>query len=228
LLADLGKTDEAAAGLKKLFNGKNDRETWLQLVQVYEKGRRFDDMARAINEAEKLSLTNDDKEVIHFLRGAMFEKMKKVDESVAEFRKLLALNPKSASALNYLGYMWVDRNVHLAEATSMIEQALEQEPNNGAYLDSLGWAYFRQGRLDDAEKKLRLALERTGNDPTIHDHLGDVLAKQGKLKDAVTEWARSLELYQIAAPADRDEAEISKVRKKLDSARVRLAQERQN
>ncbi|MEZ5356294.1 MAG: tetratricopeptide repeat protein [Bryobacteraceae bacterium] len=225
VLADVGRAAEGAAELEKLLDGKNDRETYLQLVQIHEKGRNFDKMAAAIDSAEKLSVTPDDKEVIHFLRGAMYEKMKKNEQSEAEFRKLLELNPESASALNYLGYMWADRNVNLAEATTMIQKALQMEPNNGAYLDSLGWAYYRQGKLEEAETNLREAMRRTSKDPTVHDHLADVLAKRGNWKEAVQHWEASIQLYGDGPPADSDPAEVAKIQHKLDAAKVHLARE---
>jgi tetratricopeptide (TPR) repeat protein len=225
LFADIGRADEAAADLRRMLDGKNDRETWLQLVQIYEKGRKFEEMGKAIGEAERLSMAPDDKEVIHFLRGAMYEKMKKNEQSEAEFKKLLELNPKSASALNYLGYMWADRNVNLAEAAGMIEKALQMEPDNGAYLDSLGWVYFRQNRLEEAQKLLRDAMTHTPKDPTIRDHLAEVLARQGNWKEAVQQWEMSLRLYDEGAPADRDSTEVARIRKKLDAAKVRVARE---
>jgi tetratricopeptide (TPR) repeat protein len=227
VMADMGHAEEASNDLKKLLGGKSDRETWLTLAQIQEKGRNFPEMSKSIDEAEKLSLTNDDKETIHFLRGAMYEKMKKVDQSESEFRRLLALNPNSASALNYLGYMYADRSVRLTEAVEMIKKALDQEPYNGAYLDSLGWAYFRLGRLEEAVDYLKKALERTRKDPTIHDHLADVYAKMGRLKDAISHWEASVHLHQTSAPAERDPLEVAKIVKKLDSARVRLAREQQ-
>lgn len=225
LLADIGKVDVAAAEIRKLLDGKNDRETYLTLAQVYEKGKSYGEMAKAIDAAEKLSASNEEKEVIHFMRGAMLEKQKKHEQSEAEFRKLLSINPNSASALNYLGYMLADRNVRVNEAVEMIRKALEQEPNNGAYLDSLGWAYFRLGQLDEAEKYLKMALDRTGKDPTIHDHLGDVYAKQGNLKEAVTQWDMSLRMWQASPPSEQDQQEVAKVQKKLETGRVKLAKE---
>lgn len=225
LLADIGKVDIAAAEIRKLLDGKNDRETYLTLAQVYEKGKNYGEMAKVIDAAEKLSASNEEKEVIHFMRGAMLEKQKKHEQSEAEFRKLLSINPNSASALNYLGYMLADRNVRVNEAVEMIRKALEQEPNNGAYLDSLGWAYFRLGQLDEAEKYLKMALERTGKDPTIHDHLGDVYARQGNLKEAVTQWDMSLKMWQTSPPSEQDQQEVAKVQKKLESGRVKLAKE---
>jgi len=228
LLADLGRGEEAVALVKKLFDGKSDRETHLTLVSIYEKLRNFTEMARSIDAAEKLSKENDDKETIYFLRGAMFEKMKKIDQAEAEFKKLLQLNPSSASALNYLGYMYADRNTNLNEAVAMIQKALEQEPANGAFLDSLGWAYYRLGRLEEAEDYLQRAVARASKDATVHDHLGDVYAKRGKLKEAVAEWEIAVRLHHSAAPAEQDAAELAKIQKKLDSGKVRLAKEQGN
>ncbi|MCC6537905.1 MAG: tetratricopeptide repeat protein [Bryobacterales bacterium] len=227
LLADTGKFDQATAELKKLLDGKNDRDTYMQLVQVHEKAKNYGEMSKAIDAAEGLSTTPDEKEMVHFMRGAMLEKTKKFDQAEAEFRKLLALNPTSTSALNYLGYMMADRGVRVSEALEMIKKALEQDPNNGAYLDSLGWAYFKLGKLTEAEQSLRRAQERTPKDPTIHDHLGDVLAKQGNLKGAITEWEASVRLHQQAPPFEQDPQETAKIGKKLEGARVRLAKEQQ-
>lgn len=225
LLADMGKFDTAAADLKKLIDGKNDRDTYMQLVQVYEKAKNYEEMGKAIDAAEALSTTPDEKEMIHFMRGAMLEKSKKFEQSEAEFRKLLALNPNSTSGLNYLGYMLADRNVRLTEAVELIQKALAQDPENGAYLDSLGWAYFRQGKLDEAVENLKRAQQRTPKDATIHDHLGDVYAKQGNLKSAIAEWEASIKLHQVAPPFEQDPKEVAKIQKKLEGAKVRVARE---
>jgi tetratricopeptide (TPR) repeat protein len=225
VLAELGRADEAATELKKLLDGKSDRETWISLAQVYEKAKNYTEMAKAIDAADKLSQSRDEKESIAFMRGAMYEKLKKFDAAETEFRKVLELNPKNASALNYLGYMLADRNVRLQEAHDFIRRALDEDPNNGAYLDSLGWVYYRMGKLEQAESNLRAALDRFSKDPTVHDHLGDVYFRQGKLKEAIHEWQVSLNEWQNAAPSERDTTEIAKVQKKLESARVRLARE---
>jgi tetratricopeptide (TPR) repeat protein len=225
LLADLGQTDAAAADMKRLLNGKNDRETNLALAQIYDKGRRFDDEAKALDAAEKLSVSKDDKISTWFQRGAMFEKMKKIDLAEAEFRKILELDPAHASTLNYLGYMLADRNVKLNEALSMIIKALDLEPNNGAYLDSLGWVYYKLNRLNEAEENLRQALVRTPRDPTVHDHMGDVLLRQSKVKEAIAQWTLSLQEYEAGSPADAEPGDVAKVKSKLEGAKVRLARE---
>jgi tetratricopeptide (TPR) repeat protein len=226
VLAEQGKVDQGVAELRAMMKGDRDRETLLAIAQIYEKAKRWPDMGKALDDAEKLSKTDDDKETIYFMRGAMYERMKKFDLSEAEFRKVLKANPENAGALNYLGYMLADRNVRLDEAYQMIKKAVDMDPNNGAYLDSLGWVYFRQGKLTDAEGALVRAIDRIGTDPTVHDHLGDVYFKQGKTRDAVNQWQASLREYKKSA-SDSDPEDVAKVTKKLDDARVRLAKEKQ-
>src|SRR5258708_37042735 len=122
VLADMGKVDQAAAEVKSLLNGEKDRETYLALAQVYEKGKRYPEMEKALSDAEKLSQTKPEKESIYFMRGAMFERTKKYSSAEAEFRKEIAINPKNSSALNYLGYMLADRADGLAEARQMLRK----------------------------------------------------------------------------------------------------------
>jgi len=225
LLADLGKTDQALAETKKLMDGKNDRETYISLAQIYEKAKNFGEMAKALDAADKLSNNDEDKETIIFMRGAMYERMKNFTEAEAEFRKVLKMNPDNGSALNYLGYMLADRNTRLDEARDMINKALAKEPNNGAYLDSLGWVLYRQNKLPEAEEKLLRALQYMSRDATVHDHLGDVYFREGKIREAIAQWQNSLKEYQSGAPSDLDHVEVAKVQKKLDDAKVRLARE---
>jgi tetratricopeptide (TPR) repeat protein len=159
------------------------------------------------------------------MRGVMYEREKKMSEAEAVFRRVLEQDPDNASALNYLGYMLADQDTRLDEAQKLIQKAVDQEPNNGAYLDSLGWVYYRMNRLDDAEQQLLRSLQFISKDPTIHDHLGDVYFKQGKIKDAISQWQTSLNQWNSGLASDREPTEITKVQKKLEGARVRLAKE---
>jgi len=127
--------------------------------------------------------------------------------------------------MNYLGYMLADANQRLEESLGLITKALDLEPGNGAYLDSLGWVQYRLGRLEDAEMNLRKALEKTPRDATVHDHMADILMKQSKVKEAVAQWEASLKEWDTTSPADLEPDEIAKVKRKLEAARVRLARE---
>ncbi len=182
-------------------------------------------MTAALDEAGKLSTSKPEQIDIAFMRGAMFERMKKFDASESEFRKVLELDPDNGSALNYLGYMLADRNIRLDEADKMIRKAVQLEPQNGAYLDSLGWLQYRQNKLEEAATSIRQALEKMTKDPTIHDHLGDVYFAQGKMKEAIAQWQASLKEYETSAQAEADPVEVAKISKKLEGARVRVAQE---
>jgi tetratricopeptide (TPR) repeat protein len=226
VLGDMGQTDAAAAELRKLLDGKNDREIYFDMAAyVYDRSRKFEEEAKALDQADKLSVSKEDKEAVWFQRGAMYEKMKKVDLAEAEFRKILEINPDSAATMNYLGYMLADRNVKLSEALALITKALDKEPNNGAYLDSLGWVYFKMNRLQEAEENLRQALIRTPRDATVHDHMGDVLLRESKVREAIAQWQISLQEFDKAAPGDVEPGDVAKVKSKLEAARVRLAKE---
>lgn len=225
VLSDMGKFDPAIAITKKLLSGKDERDTHITLAQLYEKAKRFDDMAKSLDDADKLSISKEEKVTTTFMRGSMYERQKKFELAEAEFRKVLADDPENSSALNYLGYMLADRNARLNEALDMITKALKKEPGNGAYLDSLGWVYFRLNRVQDAEDTLKRALDKIGKDPTVHDHLADVYTKQGKLKEAIQQWDAAIHEWESGAPADLEQSEVAKVQKKLENAKVRLAKE---
>jgi Flp pilus assembly protein TadD len=182
-------------------------------------------MAKALDAAEKLAKTNEAKVRVIFMRGAMFERQKNLTEAEAEFRRVLAIDPDNSSTLNYLGYMLADRNIRLEEAKDLVLKALQKEPNNPAYLDSLGWVYFRLNKLPEAEEKLRQAIEFMSRDATVHDHLGDVYSHEGKTREAIAQWQSSLKEWQASSPSELDHSEMAKVQKKLEDAKVRLARE---
>lgn len=216
---------EALTGIKKFADNRGaSRQLQLELAEVYEQGKRWNEMIKTLDRAEQLASTDSEKEQVYFMRGAGLERQKKFDQSEAAFRKVLELNPKNAGALNYLGYMFADRNTRLEEAYDLIKRAVDLDPENGAYLDSLGWVYFRQGKLDDARGLLERALDRM-QDPTVHDHLGDVYLKLGKTKEAIAQWQASLREFQKAAQQEADPEEMASVNRKLDEAQAKLAAE---
>jgi tetratricopeptide (TPR) repeat protein len=225
-LADQGKADEGlglARGL--LDNSENDRAVWLALGQMNVRLRRWKDADEAFNKAGNLTTKKEDRTYLLFLRGEWAERQKHYEPAEQFFREVLEQDPANAMTLNYLGYMLADRGTRLPEALTLIRKAVEMEPMNGAYLDSLGWVYFKMGEYELAEENLRQAVERDRTDPTVHDHLGELYAKTGRIRLAAAQWELSLAEYAKSASADADPADVAKVQRKLESARVKLAKQ---
>ncbi len=225
LSADQGATDAAVAELKALLDGKNDRELYIAMADIDQRAKKYDASSQALDQAEKLSQTKEEKSNVLFMRGAMYEREKKYDSAEQTFNKVLESDPTNASALNYLGYMLADRNVRLPEAQDYIQRAVKLDPNNYAYLDSLGWVYYRLNKLPDAEQQLTKSLQMSAKDPTIHDHLGDVYFREGKTREAIAQWQSSLKQYSAGPVSEADPEDVAKVQKKLDNARLSLAKE---
>jgi tetratricopeptide (TPR) repeat protein len=226
-LADTGHADE---GLRlanaQLKHTAEDRDVYLALAQIDTRLRRWKEASEDIDKAAAIPATGDeDSRYVLFLRGALEERQKHFDAAEEQFRKILALDPNNSMTLNYLGYMLADRGIKLPDAVAMIQKAVELDPQNYAYLDSLGWAYFKMGQYPLAEENLRKASERVSTDPTVHDHLGELYEKTGRLRLAVAQWDQSLAQYARTVPADVDESDVSKVQKKLETAKVKLARE---
>ncbi len=225
LLGETSQTDEAAKLLRLQLNGtESDREVYLNIAQIYERGRRYADAEKSAHSAEAVAGAARDNEMTWFLLGAIYERQKFFDKAETEFKKALAVNPKSAAVLNYYGYMLGDLGIRLDEAHSLVQRALDEDPYNGAYLDSLGWIYFKQNKLADAEATLRKALERDSHDPTMHSHLGDVYAKSGRPELAAAEWEKSLAEWKRVLPADVEPDRVAEVEKKVSQSKRRVAQ----
>jgi tetratricopeptide (TPR) repeat protein len=214
LLSETGKSAEAIAILERMLNGaEDDIKVYSAMVQVYQREKKFKEAEKVLVPAEKLF---KNKETFHFMLGSVYERQKDYEKAEGTFRKVLEINPDHAASLNYLGYMLADRGVRLEESLDLIKKAVDLDPNNGAYLDSLGWAYFKLNRMDEAELYLKKALDRVRKDSTIHEHLGDVYYRKGKYEEARAAWELSLKCGQ-------DEEEIRKVQKKVDDLKVKLA-----
>ena len=224
--ADMGDADRALKDVRALLKGDaSDRQIYITLAQMNTRLRRFNDAEQALDKAEQFSTKPDDKDYVWFLRGSTFEREKRFAEAEEQFKKVLASDPQHASALNYLGYMLADQNTKLEEALGYVKKAVEIDPANGAYLDSLGWAYFRLGKYELAEENLVKASQKINTDPTVHDHLGDLYQKTGRLKLAATNWERALNEWNRTITAEVDPADVARVQKKLDSAKIKLARE---
>jgi tetratricopeptide (TPR) repeat protein len=229
-LADTGEFDKAIADIRSMLKGgPEDREVYLRLAIINTRTKRWNEALEALAKGEQLSTKPEDKAYVSFLRGDLYQRQKMFDQAEAEFKKVLATttptDPQSAATLNYLGYMNADRGVRLDESLNFIKQALTFEPNNGAYLDSLGWAYFKLGKYDLAEQNLTKAESHMGTDPTVQEHLGDLYQKTGRLKLAAAHWDRAVQEWNRTVPAEIDTDAFAKVQQKLDAAKVKLAKE---
>ena len=225
-LVEQGKNEDALTLTKSLLdNSDKDRVVWLRLGQFYTEMHRWKEADEAYAKAGPLTTKNEDRAYLLFLKGALAERQKHYEPAEQFFRQALDLDANSAMTLNYLGYMLADKGIRLPEALKLIRKAVDLEPTNGAYLDSLGWAYFKLGQYEEAEENLRKAVERDQTDPTVHDHLGELYEKTGRIRLAAAQWELSLAEYAKSAPADVEPGDVAKVQRKLESARVKLAKQ---
>lgn len=178
------------------------------VIAVSEAYAQSTDFPGAIAFVKSAIATKPEELDLRFQLGSLFERSGDRNAAEEVFLAVLEKNPQHAPSLNYLGYMWAESGVNLERAQEMLTRAVGQEPNNGAYVDSLGWVYFRQGNLDLAEKHLTDATKLLPRDPTVHEHLGDVLAKRGDMQ-------RALQLYRMAIDLDPESKDIDKLRSKI-------------
>jgi tetratricopeptide (TPR) repeat protein len=214
LIAEKGRVDDGIKALQQLQKGSDeDLDVLSSMVGVYQRARKYDQAQGVLNTAVQ-RFPNE--EQVYFLQGSLYEKQKKYPEAEKAFRKALELQKDDPAVLNYLGYMFADRGVRLDEAESLVERAVKADPTNGAYLDSLGWVYFKQNRLTLAEEYLKKAIIFVNYDSSIHDHMGDLYYKSKRYDDARTEWNKTLQL-------STDPEEVDKVKKKLDELKTTKA-----
>jgi tetratricopeptide (TPR) repeat protein len=196
------KTPERAvkflAEARRRFSGAPEIVYYLAIAQ--REAKQTQRAVATFEEALREAQLDQDSEIVnakfYFNYGVTAEQAGLYDKAADLLRKSIALDPASAAeAYNYLGYMWADHNMHLDEAKEMIERALEIEPNNGSYLDSLGWVEFRQGKFDQALANLLRAAEKMEReDPIVFEHIGDTYLKLHRVPEALESWQKALAL----------------------------------
>ncbi len=211
-LQQLKKYDEAIAAFKEAAGlAPDDPVRQVLLIQGYSAAGRHKD---AIETAEKARAKFPDDTSVVYQLGAAFDRAGKRDDAEKIFREIIAADPLDAGALNYLGYMLTEHgpSAHLDEAVALIQRALKVDPDNPSFLDSLGWAYLQQGRLDLADAPLTTAAGKLPTNSVIQEHLGDLRQKQNRHTDAIAAWQKALD-------GDGDAIDKSKIQKKIDAAR---------
>lgn len=229
LYGDKGDSATGTKILEGLLHGNNgDLQIYLDIAQVQESGKKFPEAEQSAEKAEQMAQQPTEKQSAWFTLGGIYEREKKYDQAEEEFKKVLDANPTNddlrAGVLNYYGYMLADRGVRLDEATAMIQKALALDPDNGAYLDSLGWAYYKQGKYTQAEDYLRRAIALQGDDPTILSHLGEDYAKLGQDQQAADTLEKSLTQWHKALPADYEADKANEVDAQLKTLKKHLGQ----
>ncbi len=209
-LDSLDRADEAQKHLEALIKqNPEDLEAIMALGNVLRGHKKFAECANvyskgvsAIQKPEKANW------VVYYFRGICYERSKQWAKAEADLTKALELFPDQPHVLNYLGYSWIDQGIKLDEGMEMIKKAVQQRPDDGYIVDSLGWAYFRLGNYEEATKQLERAIELKPEDPTINDHLGDAYWRVGRVLEARFQWAHARDLKP-------DAEELPKIEEKL-------------
>jgi tetratricopeptide (TPR) repeat protein len=212
-LRQSGKSDEAVSVLQEVVKLQSDKPAaYVALAQIYTDTNRGSEAVKVLQEAQTKFPTDTS---ISFELGAAFDKQKRFSDAESAFRDVIAREPDHAAALNYLGYMLAERGERLDESVDYVKRALAIDPENGSFLDSLGWAYYKADKLDFALDYLHRAADQLKNNSVVQDHYGDVLFKLGRYDDAIAAWTKSL-------AGDGDSIERGSIEKKIRAARQKL------
>jgi len=205
-LDSLGHSDEAVAQLEAMAAERPRRaDAWLTIGDIRRANEHWAEAVVAYDHAVELTGEPEARHWrLYYVRGIALERSQQWSKAEADFLEALELEPDQPYVLNYLGYSWVDKGVNLDRALAMIESAVDQRPNDGFIVDSLGWAYYRLGDFPEAVRQLERAVELEPDDATINDHLGDALWRVGRQAEATFQWRRALTL----APDDELAAAI--------------------
>ena len=183
---------ETALKLARAAAASGDTNARVTLADLLRSDEQYAEAAQVLNGLIADTKTPDWR--LLYARGVTYERLNRWPEAQADMQAALKLRPDEPELLNYLGYSWIDRGEHLAEARAMIEKAVAADPRSGAMVDSLGWAFYRMGDYKKAVEKLEEAVELDAGDPEINNHLGDAYWKVGRKDEAQFQWRRVLTL----------------------------------
>jgi tetratricopeptide (TPR) repeat protein len=210
--------DGAIADLKALTaSDPKDVESWVALGDAWRAAEKYDAAIDAYDHAiASLSVPTQKDWPLYYARATAQESLHHWDAAEADLDEALKLSPNEPEVMNFLGYSWVDQKQHIPEALAMLEKARSLRPFDGYIVDSVGWAYYRLGRYDDAARTLEDAVLLVPGDPTINDHFGDALWRTGRHIDARFQWDHAL---TFGATGDEKDTIEQKLKTGLDSAK---------
>jgi tetratricopeptide (TPR) repeat protein len=206
------RSDEAIKILKGVTSeAPKDIEAIMALGNIERGRKKFSDCATTYTQAIDAApgVTDKNTWVTYYYRGICEERSKQWSKAETDMRKALELQPEQPHVLNYLGYSWIDQGINLDEGMKMIRRAVDQRPDDGYIVDSLGWAFYRIGNFEDAVKNLERAIDLKPEDPTINDHLGDAYWRVGRSLEAKFQWAHARDLKPEAEELPKIEAKIT-------------------
>jgi len=214
-LDQLERSDEAKKRLEHLIAERpNDTEAIMALGNILRGRKEFAECGDIYGKAiATVAHPEPANWVMFYFRGICYERAKQWPKAEADLKKALELKPDQPLVLNYLGYSWVDQGAHMDDGMDMIRRAVEQRPDDGYIVDSLGWAYYRTGNYDEAVKNLERAVELKPDDPTINDHLGDGYWRVGRTLEARFQWSHAKD--EIEEDKTQDQDELAKIKEKL-------------
>lgn len=177
------------------------RESFRHIGNIYRMASQFDEAVKAYENALKLS-QNDDW-LLHFVYAVALERSGQWPEAERALKQALALEPDQPQVMNYLGYSWADQGVNLYDALQLLNAAVKLRPEDGFIMDSLAWAYFKLGRMDDALTTIEQARALEPSDPTITEHHGDILHAMGFWRQASHMWERARRSFEMKKDQER-------------------------
>ena len=190
-LNNYSKAENFILQLKKYSSNRVD--VHYKLGEIYHNKKDYDKAIKAFNEAiSLLKISSEENWYLYYSRGMSYERSNQWEKAEKDFLHALELSPRQPLVLNYLGYTWIDYGINLKKAENFIREAIKLRPKDGYFIDSLGWAYYRQGKYDLAVLELEKAVGLIPNDPVINDHLGDALFRAGYYNEARYQWNRAL------------------------------------
>jgi tetratricopeptide (TPR) repeat protein len=195
-LHDMERENEAFQLLEQLAAAEPERiDALVQLGDLQRRDERYREAEDAYSRAiERLGQPQREHWTLFYARGIAYERTEQWPEAEKDFLYALELEPEQPFVLNYLGYSWVDKGMHLDRAKAMLYRAVELRPDDGFIIDSLGWVHYRFGEYDAAVEQLERAVELEPGDPVINDHLGDAYWRVGRHREARYQWRRALTL----------------------------------
>jgi len=208
---------------------KNPKEYFLS-CQLYRNQRRIGEAIAVIESIKLIPLDKETMRDVHFLLANLYYEDQKFDRAEDELQMTLKLDPDFHEANNFLGYLFVENNKNLDDAIQLIDKALKAQPKNGAYLDSLGWAYYKKAQVEGRNDYLIMALQKLleavqlMEEPDIYEHIGDVRYSLGHWDEAIKVWEKAQTLYKNTL----NEAQIENIATKIERIKRLISVEETN